>query len=144
MYPAWEPAWQDPGALIQISERVCAQVIHPPRRTQHRLILPRCRSSTISSNISSTPHLFCCANRRRFMHRPKQLSREKLKQVVCRLTLPTIVRFFRLFVTRLLDSHLGITSAEINSIWLVSNTLMSVATSMTSFTATGERGKLMD
>ena len=84
-------------------ERVCRTVnllIYHHPAAQLRLISPRCRSSTISSNIPSTPHLFCCRNRRHFMHRPpKLLCREQLRQPVCRLTLPTIVRFFPLFVT---------------------------------------------
>jgi len=86
------PVRKDPSGIDP--ERVRKGCPSTTTRSQHRLTLPRCRSSTISSNIPSTPPLFCCRNRRYFMHRPpKLLFRGKLKQPVCRLTLPTIVRF---------------------------------------------------
>ena len=84
------PVRVDPGRVLPFGYLFIDD--HPA--AQLRLILPRRRSSTISSNILSTPPLFCCRNRRHFMHRPpKILFREKLRQPVCRLTLPTIVRF---------------------------------------------------
>ena len=98
---AWERYGKARTGLIRnVSPLPLRLFIDHHLAAQHRLTLPRCRSSTISSNIPSTPPLFCCRNRRHFMHRPpKILFKEKLKQPVCRLTLPTIVRFFRLFVT---------------------------------------------
>ena len=94
-------AWDHYGKIrAGLIRNMPARLSIDHHRSQHRLILPRRRSSTISSNIPSTPPLFCCRNRRHFMHRPpKLLFREKLKQPVCRLTLPTIVRFFSFFVT---------------------------------------------
>ena len=88
---AWDRCGEIRAGLIR---NASARLSIDHHRSQHRLTLPRCRSSTISSNIPSTPPLFCCRNRRHFMHRPpKLLFGGKLKQPVCRLTLPTIVRF---------------------------------------------------
>ena len=94
---SWDRHGKIRETLIRIIERVRAQGYSSTTTyaALHRLISPRCCSSTISSNIPSKSHLFCCRNRRHFMHRPpRKLSREKLEQPVCRLILPTIVRFF--------------------------------------------------